>query len=211
MPIILTVVLAILIAPLTAVSGTPQSATKVVEALHASLLEIMKDSESLGYQGRFDRLQPIVASSFDHRRMAARSVGRTPWKQLSEPEQELWVESFMRFTLANYAGRFKGYSGEQFQTLDSETTSNSTIVRTKILIPSDDDVELDYKLRETDQGEWQIIDVYFNGTVSEIALKRAEYSDILKRESFTKLVEVVDEKIAELAKNGGKSLAASPR
>ena len=48
-------------------------------------------------------------------------------------------------------------------------------------------------------GEWRIIDVYLNGTVSELALRRSEYSSVLKRDGFEKLIVMVDGKAEELA------------
>ena len=73
------------------------------------------------------------------------------------------------------------------------------LVHTKLLDPEGEDVKLDYRLRHTDAGGWQIIDIYFNGTVSELALRRAEYSSLIKREGLEALLTALDERIAELA------------
>ena len=37
------------------------------------------------------------------------------------------------------------------------------------------------------------------GTVSELALRRSEYSTVLKRDGFAKLIETIDGKTQELA------------
>ena len=37
----------------------------VVEALHASLTEIMKTADELGYEGRREALAPVLGDSFD--------------------------------------------------------------------------------------------------------------------------------------------------
>jgi hypothetical protein len=42
------------------------------------------------------------------------------------------------------------------------------------------------------------MDVYMNGTVSELALRRSEYSALLKREGFASLMKAIDDKIAAL-------------
>ena len=54
-------------------------------------------------------------------------------------------------------------------------------------------------MRETDQ-RWRIVDVYFNGTVSELAMRRSEYSSMLKREGFEELLAAVDRTITDLSK-----------
>ena len=170
----------------------------VVESLHASLIEIMKTADELGYEGRRDALAPVLAASFDLGFMAKKSIGRS-WKKLSEEEQARWLEAFERLTSANYAGRFHGHSGQAFETRDvTPGASDTMMVQTILLNPAGDDVELNYRLVETEKG-WRVIDVYLNGTVSELALRRAEYSAVLKREGFQKLVVEVDRHVAKLA------------
>ena len=106
--------------------------------------------------------------------------------------------------VANYAGRFRGYSGEYFETLATSTGAHDTeMVQTQIVLPKDDDIQLNYRLRKIDSG-WRIIDVYLNGTVSELAMRRSEYSSTLKREGFESLMDTIDEKCRELASGSTK-------
>ena len=51
-------------------------------------------------------------------------------------------------------------------------------------------------------GDWRVVDVYLDGTVSELALRRSEYSSALKREGFDELVGSVETKIADLKSKG---------
>jgi phospholipid transport system substrate-binding protein len=176
----------------------PLAAAPSVEKLHAALLEIMRSSDELGYSGRFERISPAVAETFDLRFMAAKSMGRH-WKKLAQADQQRWLELFTRHISANYAGQFTNFSGEGFETVGEESASRDTrVVRTLLTRPDDDDVQLNYRLRELD-GQWRIIDIYLNGTVSELALRRSEYSSVLKREGFEKLLSTIDEKVKELA------------
>ena len=98
---------------LAAVSRPPR---QIVEELHVALLDCMRQAKQLGYQGRFDHLKPAIQEAFDQAFMAEKSIG-LKWKKLGEEDRERWVASFSRLTVANYAGRFKGYSGEVFETL----------------------------------------------------------------------------------------------
>jgi phospholipid transport system substrate-binding protein len=185
-----------------AVATTPESSPQpTVEAWHLGLLEVMKEAKTLGFQGRVDRLAPMMAETFDLDFMASKTVGRL-WRKLSEEDKARWEEAFARLTTANYAGRFTGYTGERFVTLGEEQGKRGTrMVLTKIVVPDDDDVQLNYRLRQRD-GVWKVIDVYLNGTVSELALRRSEYSAALKREGFEKLVARVETKIADLTTKG---------
>jgi phospholipid transport system substrate-binding protein len=181
-------------APLRADDGP----TAVVDRLHGTFLSVMKEATTLGYQGRYDRFAPLLAQTFDFEFMARFVLG-AGWNDLSAADQQRWVEAFQRLTTATYAGRFKGYTGEQFKTLGQEAAAQDTVfVKTVIDRTDADDVELTYRLRGTEAG-WRIIDIYQKGTVSELALRRSEYSAVLKRDGFEKLLEVVNAKIADYA------------
>jgi phospholipid transport system substrate-binding protein len=59
-------------------------------------------------------------------------------------------------------------------------------------------VRLDFRLYSTSDG-WRIIDIYGKGTVSELALRRAEYDPILRSDGIEGLIEVVEEHTQRLA------------
>ncbi len=179
-------------------------ASPTIDALHAALFDIMKNADTLGYNGRFDRVSPVVEQVFDMQFMASKSVGRH-WKKLSPEDQERWLELFTRHIAANYAGQFTGYAGETFETLGEEAAIRDTrVVRTRLVRPSEEDVQLNYRLREVD-GQWRIIDIYLNGTVSELALRRSEYSSVLKREGFESLMNTIAAKCQKLQDEGAQN------
>jgi len=189
--------------PPAAVAPTASSPAPTIEAFHAGLLQIMKDAKTLGFQGRIEKLTPLMSRTFDLEFMASKTVGRH-WSTLSAADKQRWVETFTRFTTANYAGRFTGFTGEQFVTLGVDEAAHDTrLVRTKIVVPNDETVELNYRVVQKDGG-WKVIDVYLNGKVSELALRRSEYASALKRDGFEQLVASVETKIAAL-KNKGRS------
>ncbi len=187
--------------PPAAVAPTASSPVPTIEAFHAGLLAIMKDAKTLGFQGRIEKLEPLMGRTFDLEFMASKTVGRH-WETLSAADQKRWAETFSHFTTANYAGRFKGFSGEQFVTLGVDDAAHDTrLVRTKIVVPGDEDVELNYRVM-LENGDWKVIDVYLNGKVSELALRRSEYASALKRDGFDQLVVSVETKIANLKSKG---------
>jgi phospholipid transport system substrate-binding protein len=196
--VIALVVMVIAAVPWAPVRAADDGPEVVVERLHETLLGVMKEATVLGYQGRYSRIAPALQASFDFEFMARFVLG-SGWKGLSESQQTAWTDAFVRITTATYASRFKGYGGEQFKTLGQDPAAQDTVfVRTVVDRPDADDVELTYRVRKTDQG-WRIIDIYQKGTVSELALRRSEFSGVLKREGFDKLLEVVNAKIADYA------------
>jgi phospholipid transport system substrate-binding protein len=185
--------------------GAPEA---VVEEFHVALLGIMRDADELGFEGRCDRLSEAMGTLFDTPFMAQKSVGRY-WKTATPEDREQLVVTFERFSVSNYAGNFDGYDGETFETLDVvESTHGTKLVRTQLLAGDGEVVQLNYRLRPVD-GRWKIVDVYLNGTVSELALRRSEYSSLIKREGFDSLLIALNEKIATLAMEGAPA-AQSP-
>ena len=182
----------------TAVWAADDGAKATVETLHGTLIGVMKDAKSLGYQGRYDRIKPAVETAYDLDFMAKFVLG-PDGKDLSAADQSRWRDAFERITVATYAGRFTGWGGEEFKTLGEEPAAQDTVfVKTVLDRPDAEDVQLTYRLRKDGDG-WKIVDVYNKGTVSELALRRSDYSSVLKREGFDKLVETVDAKVADYA------------
>ena len=174
-------------------------ATTVVDVLHGELLYVMQHSDELEYKGRFQRLEPVVAELYDTPFMAEKSIGRH-WKKIDEGERAQLRETFQRFTIANYAGRFNGYSGERFETLREEPSTHGTVfVHSQLVMEDGHAIQLNYRLRPA-EGGWKIFDVYLNGTVSELTLRRSEYSSLLQREGFPALISALGERIEALAK-----------
>jgi phospholipid transport system substrate-binding protein len=175
-------------------------AVATIESLHEAFMGVLRDSASLDYEARRERLAPAIGAAYDSAFMARAAVGRQ-WDDLSAEEQKLWGESFAALTVANYAARLTRDSGKRFEVLGREDGSNGTVMlRTRVVDPmaEEEAVALDYRMRRTPQG-WKIIDVFAKGTVSELALRRAEYSSLLRTSGFRALLDSINAKTAKLA------------
>lgn len=180
-----------------AIAAAPTAPVKVVETMHAGMVDVMRTSATTSFDERAARLAPVIGTAYDLEFMGRKSLGKS-FESLAPDDQKRWLEAFHRFMVANYAGRFTGYSGQTFETLGEEPAAQETVlVRTRLLDPGKENVDLAYRLRK--QGEsWKIIDVYLNGTVSELALRRSDFTAILDREGFVALMANLDGKIADL-------------
>ena len=138
------------------------------------------------------------AELFDLPFMAEKAVGRY-WNEVTPEERNRLVDAFSRYTIANFAGRFDAYSGQHFETLGREPSARDTMmVRTRLIDPGRENVQLDYRLR-ANGSRWKIVDIYMNGAVSELALRRSEYASLIKREGFAALLAALDARVQELA------------
>jgi phospholipid transport system substrate-binding protein len=172
---------------------------QIVESLHAALIESMKRADELGFDGRYQLIAPVLDDTFDMIVMAKVAIGGA-WNELDAEQRASWVALTRRYSAANYADKFDGYSDQHFQTLSEEPSARGTmIVKTELVQPTDKDVRLDYRLRKV-KGSWRIIDVQLSGRVSELALRRADYRSVIGAEKdpvrgFEILVAKLGEKI----------------
>ncbi len=171
------------------------SAREVVANFQAQLLDTMKNGKKLGFDGRYKELTEPVVKSHDLTKIARIVVGRE-WKKLTDEQKQQLVDVFSRLSIASYAHNFKDFSGEQFEVVSEEQTPRGgVIVHTLLKIPGEKDVKLDYQMKKKG-NEWRIINIIANG-VSDLALKRSEYTSILKREGFDALLEKISGKIKQ--------------
>jgi phospholipid transport system substrate-binding protein len=176
----------------TSASG-PDPAAKVVERLHAELLDVMKQAKALGYEGRYQRLAPVVISSYDLPFISKVVVGRY-WSEFSPEQKDQFVNTFTKLSIATYANQFNGYSGEHFKTISAEeSTRGRLLIKTVLIKANGEQVELDYMLHQKEH-QWQIINVFAQG-VSDLSLKRAQYTSYLKKEGFDAFLQRLNEKI----------------
>jgi len=173
-------------------SAGDRGATDVVEKLHTTLLAVMKDGDKIGYQGRFDQLAPVIKSSFDMPFISRAVLGKY-WETFNNEQRSKFVEAFTHMSIATYAANFDSYSGERFKTNSEKEVSGGRILIQSQLIKSDGgQVQLDYLLHRTG-SQWRIVNIIAEG-VSDLAMKRADYSAFLKSKGFEALLKKLKEK-----------------
>jgi len=175
--------------------------SSVVDKLHLSLLETMKKADQLGYSGRYRNLDPVVRSVFDFPSIAQIVVGRY-WKDFSEGQRTSFVETFTKLSVATYASRFDDYSNEEFrQVAEDKLKEERVLIKTELKKSNGEVVQLNYVLQPKG-NQWKIVNVIANG-VSDLSLKRADYTAVLRDKGYDALMAMLNEKIAHYTKPGG--------
>ena len=59
---------------------------QVIERLHAALLDVMRNAADLGYEGRYQELEPVLEESYDFPFMIRIAVGPA-WRELEEAQR----------------------------------------------------------------------------------------------------------------------------
>jgi len=187
-------------APLQAVSAAADdpAALQPIETLDNALLEAMKAGKALDFAARAQKLDPVIRSVFDLPYMAQVMAGRY-WDKMTDDERNRFVDTFSRWTIATYASNFKGYDGESFETLGQDDTGKTVWVRTRLNLPGKDPVSLNYVMRKNAANVWQAADIYYNGSISEVARRRSEFQEVIAKKKVDGLIAALEEKIGQLA------------
>ena len=184
----------------TSVFAQEESATarQIIDKFQTDLITVMKDGKKLGFAGRYEKLDAAVSNSHDLPKIARIVVGKE-WEKLTEEQQKKLTDVFSRLSIASYAHNFKEFGGEAFA-IDSEeeTKMGGVVIHSHLNLPDDKPVKFDYMLKEKG-ASWRIINIIANG-VSDLALKRSEYTAILQRDGFDALIAKINEKIDLYAK-----------
>jgi phospholipid transport system substrate-binding protein len=178
------------------VSDNPE---QVIRDLQNALIHAMREGDNMNYQERIDFLAPIINQSHDFD-LIIRTVLGGNWNQLDSDQQRLISDTFRQLSIATYAGQFKDYGGEQFDILQQRALPREQmLIRSQLTKADKSTVDFDYVLQQGNDG-WQIVNILVDG-VSDLALKRSEYRNILQRDGFQALIELLKEKIL-LAEHG---------
>jgi phospholipid transport system substrate-binding protein len=151
-------------------------ASRRIEAYYQQLMPTLKAAGSLSVRERDRRFSPAITSAFDIGTMARLATGPA-WSKFSGAQQAAVRDAFAHFLVAEYAHQVGDYSGESF-VVDPQTSPEARgggeIVKTKLLQPGGRTVQINYLVRGG-----RIIDVYLNGTISDLATRRDEFASIL--------------------------------
>ncbi len=190
--------LVIAVLPWRSGSAVERTPSGIVEDLNGALIEVMRNADQLGYQGRYDHLAPVLSAAFNFELMARVSVGRH-WRGLAPAQRRRLIDTFGRMSIATFAFRFDGFSGERFDVIGEEPAPRrSVLVRNRLTKGDGDAIEINYLLRNYG-GRWRVVDIFLDAKYSEMAIKRSEYSAVVSNHGFDSLIQKLEEKLATYA------------
>jgi phospholipid transport system substrate-binding protein len=186
--------------PALAEGDAADPAAAQMRRFYDTLLTVMQQADKLGIRGRYEKLAPAVRSAFDLVAMTRIAVGPA-WTSIPNEQQSALVDNFSRMTIATYASRFDGYSGERFEVAPaSEARNTGRMVSTKLIPSTGETVTLNYLMRGSGDS-WKIVDVYLTGTISELATRRSEFSAILNAGGPSALIESLRQQADKLMRS----------
>lgn len=171
-----------------------------MDAVRGTVTEILRllDDPSLKdpakHAQRRRMLEDIALSRFDYAEMSKRVLGSS-WKQLTEAQQEEFVEVYKSFLSDKYAGRIEDFTGRKQEVgyLMERTEGSYAEVRTEFRSEKTT-VPMDYRLSLKD-GRWSAYDIIVDG-VSLVSNYRSQFQKIIRESSYEELVKRLRERTA---------------
>src|SRR5271155_1353705 len=163
-------------APTASLAESSSPAAQHIETYYQQLMPTLKAAGQLSVGERDRRFAPAIRSAFDIGTMTRLATGPA-WSSFSGAQQAAVREAFTRFLIADYASEVTDYSGESFVVdpqSSPEPRGGGEIVKTKLLQPGGRTVTINYLVRGGG-----VVDVYLNGTGSDLANRRDEFASIL--------------------------------
>ena len=180
-----------------AADAAADPAARQIEQFYAALIDTMKNGRELGIQGRYRQLAPVAEDTFDLGAMTRLTVGPA-WSTMSETDHKAVTDAFGRLMLSNYAKNFKSFGGEQFVVDQIVKMRNEDKIVESKLVRSGGRSTVPFNYRMHLVGDkWKIIDVFLNGYVSQVALRRADFSSTVAASGASGLVKKIDELVAK--------------
>lgn len=184
------------------VAAVPAGAAEVeprvlVERFQGNLLAVMKEAETLGAKGRYDRLLSSIEETF-YLPLMIRIASGPYWKGANQTQRSRLISAFRRMSVSRVATLFDAYAGETFEAIGEKSgPQNTLLVKTRIVIPDKPSVNLTY-VAKTFKERWRLIDVIVGDGISELSVRRSEYRRVLQIEGVDGLIATLNKKADEL-------------
>jgi phospholipid transport system substrate-binding protein len=170
-----------------------------IDSFDAAVIKTLQAGKAAGPSGRAKVIGPAVEQTFDLAYMARVAVG-PDWTKMSAEEQAALQKAYSRFAVANWAKNFDNYSGQKLQLDgDVQTRGADKLVKTK-LTGGGSNVSLAYRMRDTGSG-WKVIDVYYNGGISQVTTQRSDFGSTLQSGGAKALIAKLDAQTDKLLKS----------
>ena len=188
-----------LAAAIPARAASDPAATQI-ETLETRTLAVMKEAKGSSFHTRYEKLKPALEQALDLPAMTRAAVGSTAWKTMTEAQHQQLITAFSRMIISTYTHNFDGYDGQRFEVGAVDTRDADKLVHAKIIEKGGKSTDLIYRMRQSSGGSWKVIDVFFRGTVSELAEHSSDFHATLAKGGAPALVEHLNALSDKLAK-----------
>jgi phospholipid transport system substrate-binding protein len=152
-------------------------------------------------QARREALRETINGRFNYRQMVRRSLAKN-WDTRSDQERQEFIALFKSLLENSYANKLEAYQDEKINYIGEIIKGKYALVKTEVVRKSST-IGVDYKLIQ-ENGNWKVYDFVIEG-VSMIRNYQAQFTKIIRRDSYEVLVQKLTDKINEIEQNSRAS------
>ena len=171
------------------------NARSLIEGVSAEVLTILSDKER-GNRQKFDALVVLLDGPIDLDLVGRLILGRH-WRNADDGQRQQYLELFRQYALANLASKLHLYQGQSFEVTGAKVVSDKdALVTSRILSDREPPLQVDWRLRQQNDGGLVTIDLIVEG-VSLIVTLRSEFASVIERLGFDGLLAELRQRIAQ--------------
>jgi phospholipid transport system substrate-binding protein len=198
-------------APVQAQPTAQTAPEELIRQVSQGVLDEIKSDRSL-QSGDIERLNKLVDQRVmpyvNFQRMTALSVGRN-WRQATPEQQQVLMTEFRRLLLLTYADAVRQVTDTKIEIrpMRGKPTDDDVVVRTQVLRPGKEAIQLDYRLEKTPAG-WRIYDFNVLG-LWLIESYRNQFTQVVTAGGIDGLIRDLQAKNKSLSSSASRKRAAS--
>jgi phospholipid transport system substrate-binding protein len=196
------VILLNLISLTKGIAGDLQQPQQVIQNVSDTLQKKLQDKTfTKNFVQVTQFVRGVIDPHTDFNKIAPLVLGKY-WKTATTTEQERFKQEFQTLLIRAYSRAFVEYNDWtiQYQPVEMVSEATKIIVKTKVLQPSIQPVDVNYRMFLSN-GEWKVYDILIDG-VSLVTNYRSTFNDEIQKKGS--LATVID----DLAKRNANALTA---
>ncbi|RLC13693.1 MAG: ABC transporter substrate-binding protein [Deltaproteobacteria bacterium] len=159
------------------------------------ILEILRDPSLKGEDAAEKRrasLRKVINERFSFAKMSQLSLARH-WKKRSNEEKKEFIKLFGQLLEDTYISKIEAYTDEEVVYVKEFVKKKKAQINTKIVTETIE-IPIDYRMYQTKKGSWMVYDLVIEG-VSLVGNYRSQFDQILQKDTYEELLEVLKKKI----------------
>lgn len=180
--------------------ASKEDASKFVDSLAKDVIGMIGD-KGISKDEKRDRLQSIFEKYVDMDWIGQFVLGKH-WREASDEQKQKYLASYHKFLLLNYTSNFENFADSRFEVSKAEDGNKpgEYVISTVVERPGQEDIRVDYRLREDGKSKYKVIDIIAEG-ISLLTSQRSEFNSVVTRNGLDSLIDQLATKTMPQAGN----------
>ena len=160
-----------------------------------NILTILRDPALKGdaqTEQRRALLRKIIHEKFSFAKMSQLSLAKH-WRKRNEQEKKEFIDLFGQLLEETYISKIESYTDEKVIYVKEFVRKKKAQIDTKIITDTIE-IPITYRMYKTKKGDWLVYDIVIEG-VSLVRNYRSQFDQVLKRDSYEKLLKDLKAKL----------------